>query len=82
MHIRDILSLCTLLVGISSAVALPGIGDSLDTVTGGHGKLALAILAIVGVVASQVIRVYSVPAAPTGTAYVAAPKAQQKAPTP
>ena len=79
MHIRDILSLCALLVGISAAVAVPSMGDSLNVITNGHGQQAMAILAIIAVVASQVIRVYSVPAAPTGTAYVAAPKAQQKA---
>ncbi len=61
MHRNDLISLCSLLVGISSAVAVPSVGSSLNVVTGGHGQLALSILAVLGVVAAQVIRVYSVP---------------------
>lgn len=65
MHRNDLISLCSLLVGISSAVAVPSIGTSLNIVTAGHGPLALSILAVLGVVASQVIRVYSVPTPPS-----------------
>ena len=63
MHKNDIVALCSLLVGLGSAftIGTPG-AVALDTVTAGHGQIALAALAVLGIVASQVIRVLNAPA--------------------
>ncbi len=74
MHRSDIISLCSMLVGIASAVSIPGFGDNLDAISGGHGKTLLSIIAVLGVVGAQVIRVLSNPAAPVGQQYVVTDK--------
>ncbi len=90
MHRNDILSLASLLVGIASLATDSAFSGALSSLLPGNAaKIALAVLGILGMVASQVIRVYSVPAdtgAKTAAAVTAslAPSAflAGKAPTP
>lgn len=72
MHRNDLIALCSTIVGISSAVSIGSpLADALDTVTLGHGKFALAALAIAGVVAGQVLRILNAPAQAAPAAPVA-----------
>ncbi len=63
MHRNDILALASLIVGLASAftVGTPG-AAMLDTITAGHGALALAILGALGIIGNQVIRMLNAPA--------------------
>lgn len=63
MHKNDIISLCSLVVGLASAFTLgTPAATALDTITNGHGSQVLAGLFVLGVLASQVIRVLNAPA--------------------
>lgn len=66
---KDILSICSLTTGLALAFSAgTPAAAALDTVTFGHGNYVLAALGLASIVASQVIRVLSVPAVSSNSA--------------
>lgn len=62
MHKNDVVAICSLIVGLAAAfTAGTPAAASLDTVTLGHGNYALAVIGILGIVASQIARVLGSP---------------------
>jgi hypothetical protein len=61
MHRNDILALVTLLVGVASLAADSTFSGELTALFGVYTPKILAVLGLLGMVGSQVIRVLSVP---------------------
>ncbi len=75
LHRNDILSLASLLVGLASSAA--ALTPVLSSFLPAHvANIVLGVLGAVGILASQVIRVYSVPA---DTGQIAVAQAQVQA---
>lgn len=61
MHKIDLAAILTLIVGICSLSADATFSSSLSTLLGGHATQILAVLGVLGTVASTVLRVYGNP---------------------
>lgn len=61
MHRIDLLAILSLIVGISSLSADATFSAQLSTMLGGHASQVLAVLGMLGTVASTVLRVYGNP---------------------
>lgn len=65
MHKNDVLSILSLVVGISSLATDAAFSNQLSTLLGGSAPGILAVLGLLGTVAAQVIRILSVPTSPS-----------------
>lgn len=65
MHKLDLTALCLFIVGFSSMVAVgTPLADSVDVLTFGHGKYALALLGLLSAGAAQYLRIKGSPTQP------------------
>ena len=62
MHRNDLLALLSVLIGIGSLATDAAFGAQINTIFGGHaGSIVLASIGAIGVIASQVLRVFGSP---------------------
>jgi hypothetical protein len=61
VHKLDVASILTLVIGISSLSADAAFSGNLGTLLGGHASQILAVLGLLGTVASQLLRIYGNP---------------------
>ena len=68
MHKYDVLALLSVLVGVGSLSADTAFGTQLNALFGSHdATIALSALGLLGIVASQILRVLGSPSTTKGT---------------
>ena len=73
MHKSDVLSICSLVVGVAALAGDAGFANALDSLFGNNAaRITLAAIGLLGIVASQIMRALTNPSPPSGTVPVVA----------